>query len=208
MSLAHSIPENVIEGLPLLTPSPENWAEEAVKDIDELLADHAHCEMKAAATGFRLVGSYPERGELVDAMLILIREEMRHFERVRERLEARGGKLGKSRPDRYVGRLRKDSHRGASPGQNLVDKLILCAFVEARSCERFRLLALEQQRLPGDLADFYKELALAEARHHETFLNLAQLYSEVPGRYEQRLRDIAEVESKIIASLPALSAIH
>lgn len=204
MTLKNGLPENSIEGLPLLVPTPDSWAKTAIQDIDELLADHAHCEMKAAATGFRLLGSYPDRDALVEAMSSLVREEMRHFERVRELLIERGLKLGKPRPDRYVKRLLSESHRGSNPGLQLIEKLIVCAFVEARSCERFRVLA--RANLPDGLAEFYAELALAEDRHHETFLELARLYAE--DDIEPRIARVSEIEATIIQSLPALSAIH
>ncbi|MDF1663002.1 MAG: tRNA-(ms[2]io[6]A)-hydroxylase [Planctomycetota bacterium] len=204
MTLINNLPKNSIEGLPLLVATPDSWAEAAIEDIGELLADHAHCEMKAAATGFRLLGSYPDRDDLVEAMASLVREEMRHFERVRELLLERGLKLGKPRPDRYVKRLLSESHRGSNPGLQLIEKLIVCAFVEARSCERFRVLA--RAKLPESLAQFYAELALAEDRHHETFLDLARLYSE--DDIEERIARVSKIEADIIQSLPPLSAIH
>lgn len=190
-----------IEGLPLLAPSSAGWAEAASVDIDALLIDHAHCEMKAAATGFRLLGSYPERVELVEAMLNLVREEMRHFERVRALILDRGLSLGKALPDRYVKRL-----IAAVGGGKLADKLIICAFVEARSCERFRLLAGLGDQLPDGLAAFYAELATAEARHHEVFLDLAALYAE--GPIAERVREVGAAEAALIRALPAASAIH
>jgi tRNA 2-(methylsulfanyl)-N6-isopentenyladenosine37 hydroxylase len=205
MSLEGALPRNSIEGLPLKSATPDDWAKVAASDLLSLLQDHAHCEMKAAATGFRLLGSYPDRDALVDAMSALVREEMRHFERVRDMLIERGGRLGKSRPDRYVKRLRTATHKGANPGIQLIDKLIICAFVEARSCERFRVLA-RAESLPKDLREFYVELALAEDRHHETFLDLARLYSDSP--LNQRIEEVSVLESEIINSLPHLCAIH
>lgn len=204
MTLIDDLPTHSIEGLPLLVATPASWAQVAAEDIDALLADHAHCEMKAAATGFRLLGSYPDRDALVDAMSALVREELRHFERVRALLLDRGLKLGKPRPDRYVKRLLSESHRGATPGLQLIEKLIVCAFVEARSCERFRVLA--RTELPDNLAEFYAELALAEDRHHETFLDLARLYAEED--IEERIERVSKIEAEIIQSLPPLSAIH
>jgi tRNA 2-(methylsulfanyl)-N6-isopentenyladenosine37 hydroxylase len=204
MSLHNAVPECSTAGLPLAVATPGSWAEAATRDFNALLRDHAHCEMKAAATGFRLLGSYPDRDELVEAMSSLVREEMRHFERVRAFLLERGVRLGKARPDRYVNRLRRETHKGSSPGIQLIEKLIMCAFVEARSCERFRVLA--RADLPGDLLEFYSELALAEDRHHETFLELARLYSEAP--IDDRIKEVSLIEAAIIESLPAQSAIH
>ena len=202
------LPDASTAGLPLAQPSPEGWAASAARDIDALLIDHAHCEMKAAATGFRLLGSYPERADLVDAMLALVREEMRHFERVKAMIDARGLRFGKARPDRYVKALLAAFNGSSMTGEALIDRLIVCAFVEARSCERFRLLAKEPT-VPQELRDFYAELACAEARHHETFIELARdATTESAEAFAARIHAIAEAEAGIIAALPAESAIH
>jgi tRNA 2-(methylsulfanyl)-N6-isopentenyladenosine37 hydroxylase len=203
MRLAEALPDDPIAGLPLQVASAADWASCALREPLKLLEDHAHCELKAAATGFRLLGSYPEHGAIVDAMLTLVREEMRHFERVREELVKRGQTtLHKPRPDRYVRRLLEASRQGGEPLPRLVDKLLICALIEARSCERFRLLA----HAHTSLSDFYTELALAEDRHHATFIELANV-THGEG-VAQRLEALGRYEAEIVTSLPPEPRIH
>lgn len=159
---------NALQGLPLARATDPSWAEVVSKHVEHVLADHAHCELKAASTALALTGRYADDDELAQDMLALAREEMRHFASVREVLAKRGGRLPPVGPDRYVKELRRRAQRGLRPTEVGLDALLICAFVEARSCERFRILAatLEEE----ELRRFYSELASAEARHHELFL--------------------------------------
>lgn len=192
-------PMNPIEGLPLAAPTPPGWAEAAVRDLDALLADHAHCELKAASMALSIVAKFGDDSGLVRDMTALAHEELRHFERVHAKLRARGGSLGRVRPDRYVKRLRE---RGTS---SLADLLVVSAFVEARSCERFRLLSGAPVDKP--LRDFWAELASAESRHHELFLDRAQAAAGA-AEAARIVRDLARFEAKLIAELPFEPRIH
>jgi len=190
---------NSIEGLPLAAPSPSGWVAAACSDLDALLVDHAYCELKAASTALSLVVRFAERPALTEAMADLAREEMKHFDRVHALIRGRGKTLTRIQGDRYVKRLR------ALCDASLLDSLIQSAFIEARSCERFRLLAAAP--VPPDLRDFYAELARAEERHHELFLELAA--AEVgPEPVRARVAKLAPREAEIVASLPLEPRIH
>lgn len=188
-----------LEGLPLAAPTPPGWAEAAVRDVGALLADHAHCELKAASMALSIVAKFGDDSGLVRDMTALAHEELRHFERVHAKLRERGGSLGRVRPDRYVRRLRE---RGTS---SLADLLVVSAFVEARSCERFRLLS--EAPVEATLRDFWAELASAEARHHELFLERADRAAG-PDAAARLVMDMAGFEARVIADLPFESRIH
>jgi len=194
-----------LEGLPLLAATGPAWAEAVARDVDHVLADHAHCELKAASTALSLVGRYSDDDLLAQDMLALAREEMRHFASVRERLLERGARLPPVGPDRYVKELRRRAQRGLRPGEVGLDALLICAFVEARSCERFRILAAALPD-PG-LRAFYSELASAEARHHELFTGHAarRAGSEATSA---RTKEIAAIEAELVSSLPIAPRIH
>ena len=190
---------NAIEGLPLAGASPPGWVEAACSDLDALLVDHAYCELKAASTALSLVVRFGGRPAVAEAMADLAREEMKHFDRVHELLRERGKTLTPIRGDRYVKQLI------ALGDASLMDSLVRSAFIEARSCERFRLLA--EAPLPADLRDFYAELARAEDRHHELFLELAS--AEVgEERVRSRVAELAPREAEIIRELPLEPRIH
>ena len=188
-----------IEGLPLSSPSPSGWVEAACADLDALLVDHAYCELKAASTALSLLVRFAERPALAESMADLAREEMKHFDRVHALIRGRGRTLTRIQGDRYVKRLR------TLGDASLLDSLVRSAFIEARSCERFRLLA--EAPLPEDLRAFYAELARAEDRHHELFLELAAA-EEGEDRVRARVAELAPRESEIIATLPLEPRIH
>jgi tRNA-(ms[2]io[6]A)-hydroxylase len=149
-------------------PTPAAWVDAAAANLPELLVDHANCEKKAAATAIALLTRYPDRPALATRMSRLAREELRHFEQVQKILLARGLARRRVSASRYAAGLREAVGR-SEPGR-LVDLLIVGAFIEARSCERFALLA---PRLEPSLAEFYRGLLAAEARHFEQYLALA-----------------------------------
>jgi len=188
-----------ISGLPLTASSPAGWVQAACSDLDSLLVDHAYCELKAASTALSLVVRFAERPALTDAMADLAREEMKHFDRVHALIRGRGKTLTRIQGDRYVKKLRELCDA------SLLDSLVQSAFIEARSCERFRLLA--EAPLPEDLREFYAELARAEARHHELFLELASTEVGVE-RVRARVAELAPRESEIVAGLPLEARIH
>jgi tRNA 2-(methylsulfanyl)-N6-isopentenyladenosine37 hydroxylase len=196
-----------IAGLPLLAPTSPAWIAAATGDLTALLIDHAHCELKAAANAMALAGRHAERTALVRDLTALAREELRHFDQAHARVRARGAALTPPQPDLYVKRLQgfvrgegKDTRTAACFAD-----LVICGFIEARSCERFRLLA-GADSLPAALRDFYAELAQAEARHHELFFGHA-LEAGGPTA-EARIHKTAAVEAEIVVGLPLGPRIH
>jgi len=153
--------------LGLKLPTDPRWVNIAEKNIDEILIDHAHCELKAASTANSLIMSFPEYSDLVTEMVSIVKEEMSHFKMVHERLLKRNIKLGRDRKDLYVHDLLKFFPKGGSRSTQLVHRLLYAALIEARSCERFRLLSenIEDQ----ELAKFYRDLMVSEANHYTYF---------------------------------------
>jgi len=189
--------------LNLASKTDPAWVESALSDLDELLLDHAHCERKAAGVALRLMFRYPDRPFLHEPLSRLAREELAHYEEVLRALAARGGTLRRQRPSPYAGKL---SHhiRSAEP-ERLLDTLLVCALIEARSCERFKLLA-EAVDDPK-LSALYHGLLASEARHHGSYLDLAiQLSDERAAR--ARLLELAEHEAAIIADPAPMVRMH
>ncbi len=206
----------------LRVPTDPSWAKEAVKDLDAVLVDHAHCEMKAASNALSLVMRHPGELALVRALTELAREELDHFHRVTGFLERRGLQLGAPPVDAYVAELRKAMAR--LPNEqvpSLTDRLIVGAIIEARSCERFKLLieALPPTT-PHDLSAFYEELFVCEARHYRVYLDLARaaFVSQCPEAasedaraaalrvdeiVDRRLSFLADAEGAIVRQLAA-----
>lgn len=182
-------------------PTPDAWLEEALRQQDILLIDHANCEKKAAATAMSLLYKFSEHTELLRKMSHLAREELLHFEQVVNLLADRGIRYFHLGASRYAGSLR-DQLRKDAKGQ-LIDTLIVGAFVEARSCERFARLA---PLLDPVLAKFYRSLLRSEARHFQDYLGLATLYSaEDIAPHVQRIR---EVENVLICSEDPVFRFH
>ena len=196
---------DTLEGLPLLSATAPGWASVVAENVDHVLADHAHCELKAASTALSLLGRYSDDDLLAQDLLALAREEMRHFASVREKLQERGARLPPVAPDRYVKELRRRAQRGLQRAEVGLDALLICAFVEARSCERFRILARSLPEEP--LRQFYSELASAEARHHELFSSHAARRAGAEAT-EQRTKEIAAIEAALVAELPVAPRIH
>ncbi len=194
-----------LAGLPLAAATGAAWEEACARAPDRLLSDHAHCELKAASTAMRLVGRYADRTSLALALTDLAREELRHFERVHALVLARGRPLSPVGPDTYVKRLRAGTMRGIAGATTLLDLLVACAFVEARSCERFRLLA--RGPFAADCRALWADFAGAEARHHEVFLDLAREATDA-STVAARVRAVAEIEAAIVRDLPAAPRIH
>lgn len=184
--------------LGLTLPTDPRWVNIAEKNIEEILIDHAYCEQKAASSCISLIVQYPEYESLVEMLTPVVAEEWSHFERVLEELKKRGWKLGPQRKDEYVERLNKIIRKGGSRQDQLVEKLLMNALIEARSCERFRLLWKEIS--DEALRQFYYELMVSEAGHYKNFLSMAKQISD-PEKVEQRWRELLQQESEIIASL-------
>lgn len=189
----------------LLAPTPEGWLAAACERWQELLVDHAYCEKKAASTALALVFAYPERARRNLALSRLAREELRHFEQVTRMMARLEVPFRRLRPGRYAAGLRA-ALRTSEPHRQL-DLLLAGAIIEARSCERFELLA---PRLPEPLGAFYAELGSAEARHGELYLEWAQeVAADGSGAdWRARLRELALVEAELIHGADAEFRFH
>jgi tRNA 2-(methylsulfanyl)-N6-isopentenyladenosine37 hydroxylase len=174
----------------LLADTPPQWVDAAVAGWRELLVDHANCEKKAASTAVALIFAYPEDTELGLALSRLAREELRHFEQVQSAMTDLGVGFIRQKPGRYASGLRREL-RTSEPGRKL-DLLLSGALIEARSCERFKLLAT---RLPEPLGRFYGRLAESEARHFELYVGLAS--ARHPEEWEPRLKVLAKTEAEL-----------
>ena len=184
--------------LGLVLPTDPRWVDIAEKNIREILIDHAYCEQKAASSCISLIVQFPEKKDLVDMLTPVVSEEWDHFRRVLDKLTERGWTLGSQRKDEYVDRIQQLIRKGGSREQQLTERLLLNALIEARSCERFRLLSKEIQ--DADLAAFYHELMVSEAGHYKGFLRLAKKYDD-PERVEKRWREILAGEAEIMKTL-------
>ncbi|HEY1283483.1 MAG TPA: tRNA-(ms[2]io[6]A)-hydroxylase [Steroidobacteraceae bacterium] len=189
-------------GTILLAPTPASWVDHAAAHWRELLVDHANCEKKAASTALALMFAYPEDRKLSSAMSRLAREELRHFEQVQRVMDSHDVPHVRQKPGRYAAGLRAAT-RTSDPGRKL-DLLLTGALIEARSCERFRLLA---PKLPESLATFYAQLAESEARHFELYLGLARAGSSAAA-VDSRLRLIAECEAELATAPDAAFRFH
>ena len=191
--------------LGLKLPTDPRWVNIVEKNIEEILTDHAFCEQKATSTAISLIVSFPEYTELVQEMVALVKEEISHFKMVHDKIIERGWILGRDRRDDYVVQLVKFFPKGGSRTTQLVHRLLYAALIEARSCERFRLLSEELEE--KELAEFYRKLMASEANHYTMFLGFARKYGnkkEVDTKWQQLL----EYESKIISNLGKTEAIH
>jgi tRNA-(ms[2]io[6]A)-hydroxylase len=190
------------------------WAQEAMRDVDAVLVDHAHCEMKAASNALSLAARHPGDAELVRALTDLAREEIDHFQRVLALLVERHVTLGPPPVDAYAAELRRAANelpRQSADGSTLVDRLLVGALIEARSCERFKLLADATATEPGRAAEhaLWSELLAAEARHYRTFVDLAtRTAGGDRARVEVRLEALAVAEAKIVSGLAQAQAGH
>lgn len=184
--------------LGLELPTDPRWIDVAEKNIIDVLVDHAYCEQKAASSCISLIILHPDRKELVEALTPVVAEEWEHFQRVLAELKKRGHGLGKQRKDEYVDELYKLIRKGGSREQQLMEKLLMNALIEARSCERFKLL---WKNLPdNDLAEFYHELMISEAGHYKIFLQLAKIYVAeeiVNARWKELLEQEAVIMKKL-----------
>ncbi|MFD1613616.1 tRNA-(ms[2]io[6]A)-hydroxylase [Gelatiniphilus marinus] len=191
--------------LGLKLPTDPRWVNIVEKNIEDILTDHAFCEQKATSTAISLIVSFPEYTDLVQEMVALVKEEISHFKMVHDIIIKRGWTLGRDRRDDYVVQLQKFFPKGGSRTTQLVHRLLYAALIEARSCERFRLLSEELQ--DKELADFYRKLMVSEANHYTMFLGFARQYGnkkEVDTKWQQLL----EFEGKIMANLGKTETIH
>ena len=198
---------STVETTPLQAPTPSAWVDEAVRRWPELLSDHANCEKKAASTALAMMFAYPEDRELASRLSRLAREELRHFEQVDRLMQAQGVPYLRVKPGRYAARLRA-AMRTHEPWRKL-DLLLCGVLIEARSCERFRLLAARPAdgaeggtALPAPVAELYAALEASEARHFQLYLKLAERHAQTAGLDDprgvvaQRLKELAAVEAE------------
>lgn len=184
--------------LGLQLPTDPRWVNIAEMDLHEILIDHAWCEQKAATSCISLITRFSDRKELVDEVSAVVAEEWGHFRKVLKELEKRGGSLGPQRKDEYVNQLQQFIRKGGSRESHLVEHLLISAMIEARSCERFRLLSLHIQE--EELKSFYHDFMVSEAGHYKMFLRLAKTY--MPEAYvEQRWQELLEYEAGIMEKL-------
>jgi len=191
--------------LRLKMPTDPRWVDIAQKNINEILTDHAYCEQKAASAAISFIVQYPEYPELVDAMSDLAREEMEHFQMVHDQIKKRGLKLGYERKDDYVKKLRQ-FFKGGDRVHQLTDNLLLAAMIEARSCERFRVLS-EGIEDP-ELKTFYAELMKSEAMHYTMFLKFAREIGGAVMDVDKKWQDFLSYEAKVIATFGKTERIH
>lgn len=191
--------------LGLLQPTPATWVEAAEGDLDRLLRDHAHCELKAAQSALSLAARFAgESPELVEPLMALAHEETDHFSAVHARIRARGGTMALPDSDEYVVGLRKAA-KSEPAGHPLLDRLLVSALVEARSCERFHLLS--EHLKDASLRAFYKDLMVSEARHFRLFTRLAEdRFGETDAR--ARFSTLASREAVVAQRLPLGPTVH
>lgn len=183
-------------GLKLATDP--RWVNIAEKNIGEILIDHAYCEQKAATNGISLIILFPDKEKIVETVTPIVAEEWGHFRMVLNEMTKRGYKLGPKRADKYVVELFKLERKGGKKENQLMDKLLIAALIEARSCERFRLLSENISDL--ELRKFYHELMISEAGHYRTFLDLAKEY--MPEEVvKHRFNEMLEAEAEILKNL-------
>jgi len=189
--------------LSLLSTTPERWLLQVRAGMEELLIDHAHCEKKAAGVALNLLFSYVEHRELCHAMTEIVKEELDHFHLVLDLLSRRGFCFRRISPSRYAEQLHALIRKGEP--HRAVDRLLIAALIEARSCVRFGLL--RDHLDDPELASFFGSLFESEARHHSTYVRLAKTFAP-PEQVHERLHDLAAEEARIIARGEDLSRMH
>ncbi len=185
--------------LGLKLPTDPRWANLAEKSVEEILTDHAYCEQKATSTGISLIQNYPDFENVVELVTPIVTEEWGHFKMVLDLLKKRGLKLGLQRKDVYVNKLSKFIQNGGSRKQSLTEKLLFSAMIEARSCERFKVLS--QHIADPELSIFYRNLMISEAGHYKLFLELAIEISGDKDKTMLRWQEWLDYEGEIMASL-------
>ena len=191
--------------LGLKLPTDPRWANIAEKNIEEILTDHAFCEQKAASYAISLIVTYPELPDLVNAMTDLSREEMGHFQMVHNRIQKRGLKLGRERKDEYVNRINQFFPKTGDRTERLVQRLLIAALIEARSCERFKVLSENIE--DKELAEFYRNLMVSEANHYTMFLKFARKYGD-REKVDLMWQDLLTFEAEVMKDFGNKELIH
>ncbi len=196
MPTAPSTRENFKLGLQL--PTDPRWVNLVEMDLGEILTDHAYCEQKAALSCISIIQGYPEKHDVVRELAPIVTEEWGHFRQVIAEMDKRGLTFGRQRKDEYVNALLKFQRGGGSKEQRLIERLLTMALIEARSCERFRLLSLEIAE--EELRDFYHKFMVSEAGHYRMFLKLAKSHGD-PDEVTARWHEYLDAEKEILASI-------
>lgn len=191
--------------LGLKLPTDPRWVNIVEKNIEDILTDHAYCEQKATSTAISLIVSFPEYTDLVQEMIALVKEEIGHFKMVHDRILKKGWVLGRDRKDDYVIKMITFFPKGGSRTTQLVHRLLYAALIEARSCERFRLLSEELQ--DKELAEFYRNLMVSEANHYTMFLGFARQYGN-RKEVDQKWQQLLDFEAEIMKDLSKKQTIH
>ncbi|NNE29172.1 MAG: tRNA-(ms[2]io[6]A)-hydroxylase [Saprospiraceae bacterium] len=184
--------------LGLKLPTDPRWVNLAEMDLEEILTDHAYCEQKAATSCITLIQKYPEREEMVRELAPIVTEEWGHFRMVLNELDKRSLKLGAQRKDEYVNELLAFSKKDGSRDDRLVERLLVNALIEARSCERFRLLSLHLEE--DRMKEFYHKFMVSEAGHYRLFIDLAKKYGgeeKVAKRWQEYLDEEARIMERL-----------
>src|SRR6188474_3311350 len=181
-------------GLKLVTDP--RWVNIVESNIEEILTDHAWCEQKAASNAISLITYNSELEELVTELLVIAKEELDHLQLVHDLIKSRGLTLGRERKDHYVNELYKFMKKDGSRKDALVDRLLFSAMIEARSCERFKVLS--ENITDPELAKFYRDLMISEAGHYTTFITYARKYGEGID-VEKRWREWLDFEASVIS---------
>jgi tRNA-(ms[2]io[6]A)-hydroxylase len=192
--------------LGLKLPTDPRWINVAKQNLEEILTDHAYCEQKAASTAISLIIGFPRNSELVSAMTDLAQEEMSHFKMVHDLILERGYTLGIERKDEYVLQLLTFFPKGGSREAQLTHRLLSAALIEARSCERFRILSEELE--DRKLRSFYRKLMISEANHYTLFLKLARKYGPSKETVDQKWQSLLDYEATVIRKLGDKESIH
>ena len=188
----------------LKLPTDPRWANIAEGNLEEILTDHAWCEQKATTNAITIITMVPEHPELITALLEIAKEELEHFQMVHEIIKKRGYTFGRERKDDYVGQLFKFIVQGTRENY-IIDRLLFAAMIEARSCERFKVLT--ENIKDEELKAFYKELMISEANHYTAFIGFARKLGD-PETVNKRWEEWLEYESIIIQSYGKKESIH
>lgn len=190
-------------GLKLLTDP--RWANIAENNLEEILTDHAWCEQKAASNAISIITQNSQYEDLVTTLTEISIEEMEHFQMVHDIIKARGYQLGRQREDDYVNQLFKFMKKDGSRNDAFIDRLLFAAMIEARSCERFRVLS--ENIKDKELAKFYHELMITEANHYTIFLKFARKYTERVD-VDKRWKEWLDFEGELIQSYGKKEQVH
>ncbi|WP_034058347.1 tRNA-(ms[2]io[6]A)-hydroxylase [Lacinutrix jangbogonensis] len=191
--------------LGLKLPTDPRWVNIVEKNIEDILVDHAFCEQKATSTAISLIVSFPEYSDLVQEMVALVKEEISHFKMVHDLILQNGWVLGRDRKDEYVAKVLQFFPKGGSRTTQLVHRLLYAALIEARSCERFRLLS--EELVDKELAEFYRKLMVSEANHYTMFLGFARQYGD-RKEVDEKWQALLDFEAEIIKKLSNNETIH